>query len=236
MRDPRTGSIFAPRVLIGLALIIMGVLFTLDNFGFDDIWDLFWFYGWPALLMVVGLSKVLWSGGRGGRGTGLLIFAVGLLLLLGDDRLGVLRFEFWDLLPVVFVIIGLSVLWRGLFGRREADVAAEDAQVINSVAVMGGSRRTTATADFLGGDLVAVMGGVEIDLSRASIGAQAAVIDAFAMWGGVEIKVPKDWQVTSQGLPLLGAFEDNTEPPVDPRGRLIIKGFAIMGGVEVKNG
>ncbi len=233
MRDPRKGSIVAPRVLIGLALIVMGVLFTLDNFGFDDVWDLFWFYGWPALLIVVGLSKLL---GSGGRGVGLMIVAVGVLLLLGDDRLGILRFEFWDLLPVAFVVIGLSVLWRGLFGRRNADVTPEDAKVINSVAVMGGSRRTTATDDFQGGDLVAVMGGVEIDLSRASIGPQAAVIDAFAMWGGVEIKVPRDWQVTSQGLPLLGAFEDNTEPPADPRGRLILKGFAIMGGVEVKNG
>ena len=30
----------------------------------------------------------------------------------------------------------------------------------------------------------------------------------FALWGGVEVKVPPTWRVTVTGLPLLGGFED----------------------------
>ena len=54
--------------------------------------------------------------------------------------------------------------------------------------------------------------------------------------GGIEIRVPDDWRVTLSGVPVLGAFEDKThavgsEPPKN----LIIKGYAVMGGVEIKN-
>ena len=30
-------------------------------------------------------------------------------------------------------------------------------------------------------------------------------------------------------------FEDKTRPPVQPAGRLIIRGTAVMAGIEVKN-
>ena len=80
------------------------------------------------------------------------------------------------------------------------------------------------------------MGGCEVDLRQASIMNGPAVIDAFALWGGVEIKVPKDWSVTVKGIPVIGAYEDSTEPPaVDTGQHLVVKGFAIMGGIEVTN-
>ena len=34
---------------------------------------------------------------------------------------------------------------------------------------------------------------------------------------------------------LLGGIEDKTVPPANPAKRLVIEGYAIMGGVEVKN-
>jgi hypothetical protein len=79
------------------------------------------------------------------------------------------------------------------------------------------------------------MGGHEIDLRPAKISAGPAVIDLFVWWGGVEIRVPPDWKVTNEALPLLGGVEDNTVAPQEARGHLILKGTVIMGGVEVKN-
>ncbi|MCP4562556.1 MAG: cell wall-active antibiotics response protein, partial [Bosea sp.] len=110
-------------------------------------------------------------------------------------------------------------------------------------AILGGATRTSNSADFRGGDMVAFMGGCDINLRQARIAQSPAVIDAFAFWGGVEIKVPEQWSVSVRGVPLLGGYEDNTRPPLaedelaadEPRQELIIKGFAIMGGVEIKN-
>lgn len=229
MSDERKQWAITPRVVLGICLILLGVLFTLENLGFGDIWSY-----WPVLLIAVGASKLLWPASGSSRSTGFVLLAIGLIFLLDENHLGILDFEFWDLFPLVFVLIGISIVWRGLLGRK-AEALPEDQATINAVAVLGGSRRTTTSEDFRGGDLVAFMGGVELDLRGAKIGPEPAVIDAFAFWGGVDIKVPPDWTITMRGVPLLGGYEDSTEPPEEPQGRLIVKGFAIMGGVEVKN-
>ena len=51
------------------------------------------------------------------------------------------------------------------------------------------------------------MGGCEIDLRHASIDGEA-VIDIFALWGGVELRVPPDWTVVSRVTPILGGVDD----------------------------
>jgi predicted membrane protein len=80
------------------------------------------------------------------------------------------------------------------------------------------------------------MGGCEIDLRQASIQGEEAVISTFAMWGGIKIKVPPTWNVIVQGIPFLGGFDDKSAKPADHSAkRLIVKGTAIMGGVEVTN-
>jgi hypothetical protein len=92
------------------------------------------------------------------------------------------------------------------------------------------------TQDFKGGNAVAIMGGAKIDLREASIAQGEAVIDVVAFWGGIEIKVPEDWIVSPQVFPFMGGFDDRTgPPPTGSRKRLVVRGLAFMGGVEVKH-
>ena len=78
------------------------------------------------------------------------------------------------------------------------------------------------------------MGGVELDLRGASIQSEA-VLNLWATWGGIVIKIPADWSVVNRSTALMGGIEDKSfSPPVATK-RLIITGTAIMGGVEIKN-
>ena len=80
------------------------------------------------------------------------------------------------------------------------------------------------------------MGRCEIDLRTASIMTPfQPVLEVFAMWGGVEIKVPTDWTIVSQVDPIMGGYEDDTLPPREASKRLVIRGLVIMGGIEVTN-
>ena len=65
----------------------------------------------------------------------------------------------------------------------------------------------------------------------------AAVLDVFAMWGGIEITVPEGWQVDLRLVPLLGGFEDRTRPVGTGAGGslLVIRGTVVMAGGEVHN-
>ena len=101
---------------------------------------------------------------------------------------------------------------------------------------MGGIVRNNDSQNFKGGELTAVMGGCEIDLRRASIAGGEAQIEIFAFWGGVEIKVPEDWSVTNKVVPIMGGIDDKSVPPKGgATKRLILTGYAIMGGAEIKN-
>jgi hypothetical protein len=102
-------------------------------------------------------------------------------------------------------------------------------------ALMAGVRRQV-TGAFAGAEATAIMGGVELDLRYAQMDGDQVTIDTFALWGGIEIWVPPHWNIVSQGLPLMASFEDKTHVTNPGHGpRLVIRGVAVMGSVEIKN-
>ncbi len=228
-----------PQLVFGLLIILLGVLFTLDNLNILEVGDYIRF--WPLALMALGTAKFFESNRPPSQLAGVLFFGIGSLFLL--QNLHVIRFHLWVLWPLVLVIIGGGMLWQAIMRERIADADSDSA--ISAVAILSGVERTFNSQDFRGGDLTAIMGGCEIDLRQASIKENQAVLNVFAMWGGIEIRVPEDWVIILHGIPLLGGFGDSTRlravgDPAHPaaaasRKRLVIKGFVIMGGVEVKN-
>jgi predicted membrane protein len=73
-----------------------------------------------------------------------------------------------------------------------------------------------------------------LDLRGSSIQAEA-VLNVFTLMGGITLKVPPDWTVALNGTPIMGGFDEKTTPAPNSSKRLIIRGYAIMGGVEVRN-
>ena len=54
--------------------------------------------------------------------------------------------------------------------------------------------------------------------------------------GGFEILVPTTWSVDVEVTPFMGGYDDKTQPPASANGpRLRIRGFVMMGGLDVKN-
>jgi predicted membrane protein len=125
--------------------------------------------------------------------------------------------------------------WSKEITAPAADPSKADDSIIDISALLGGFQRRIVSQDFKGGEVTAIMGGVELDLRQASITSGDAVINVFAMCGGITIKVPPDWSVVLQGTPILGGFDERTNAPHDSTKRLVIKGYAIMGGLDVKN-
>lgn len=222
---------FTPQLLVGLMVIGIGVLFTLDNLGIAR-WDHYVLRYWPVGLIAIGVLKL--SQARDGRGTlgGFLFALAGTWLLL--EHTALVRISFIDLWPMLLVFLGVYLVWQGVAGPR-LRASADTNATISAMAILGGVMRGNNSRAFKGGDLTAIMGGCEIDLRQASIEGEA-VLEIFAIWGGIEIRVPEDWTVVSRVVPLLGGFEDKTRPPQTAIAkRVIIRGFIMMAGVEVKN-
>lgn len=82
------------------------------------------------------------------------------------------------------------------------------------------------------------MGGFEVDLRQAELSPDGARVEVFVMMGGVDFKVPENWNVVLKVTPILGGteFKAHMPTPTEAGNRtLTISGVVIMGGVEVKN-
>ena len=57
---------------------------------------------------------------------------------------------------------------------------------------------------------MALFGGVELDMRHAKISTEGCKIHATALFGGVEIIVPDDWNVIITGTPIFGGIENKS--------------------------
>jgi hypothetical protein len=218
-----------PRLIIGFGILVLGLLWTLDNLNILESEPITrW---WPVVLIIIGASQLMDR--RTIRGGPLVLIIIGTVLTL--RRAHLIYVDIGDLVPLFIALLGAKLVWEALTRGRAAGASPDDDSVIHAFAMMSGVRRQSTARDFRGGDANAIMGGVDLDLRNAQIAPnQRVIIDAFAFWGGVEIKVPPHWRVDGQVLPLMGSFEDKTVPAGDGP-TVLIRGTAIMGAVEVKN-
>ena len=226
-----TGVRLTPQLLFGLLVIGAGVLFTLDNLGFVHAEDFVRF--WPLCLLAIGGLK-LWQA-RHGSGTvaGVFFLILGTWLLL--EELTVFRIHFNDLWPLILVFLGSYLVWQGLSVRASKRPGEDGSSMVSAMAILGAVNRGSSSKAFRGADLTAIMGGCELDLRNAAVNGDA-VIDVFALWGGIEIRVPDDWTIDSHIVPVMGGVEEKTRAhPGDPAHRVTLRGFAIMSGIEIKN-
>ena len=236
--SPRRPRLTA-QVMLGFLIIVAGVLFTLDNLDILDARDYIQY--WPAGLVALGLVK-LRHAVRTGQGWfgGLVFTLLGLWMLVA--RIVYFTINASALMPLVLVALGGYMVWRGFGGTPRRPQPSDGQAHFSALAVMGGISRRSNSQAFQGADLTAVMGGCEIDLRQASIvPGTEAVIDVFAWWGGIELRVPDDWTVVPRVLPLMGGVEDKSRAPVTfqdkppAEKRLVVRGVVVMGGVVIKN-
>jgi hypothetical protein len=211
------------RLAWGLVLLTVGVLFWLDRIDYLNARD--YIHYWPIAVIVIGLAHLpqrRWFGAAVWTG-------VGVLFLLRE--LGVSTFAYWKLIglwPLLITFAGVTLIRQALRRRPPGTM-------FSATAVMAGNILHVGSQEFAGADLVAVMGGCDVDLSSVKAPRGDIEIYALAFWGGIEIRVPRGWRVENRVAEILGGFEDKTVPSADNAPRLIVRGSAIMGGIEVKH-
>lgn len=222
------------QVMLGLGVIALGLLFLLDNLGIIEARQAWNF--WPVLVIIVGVVNLFDAKTPNQRLMFGLIILFGVVLTL--SRMGFAIFTVRTFWPVLLIVLGGSVVYKALHGRRLIDPSLkmiEDADaLINITAVLGGVDRRINTTALRGGEITAVMGGCVLDLRSSSIEGEA-VINVFALMGGITLKCPPDWTIVLEGTPILGGFDERTISPPNNAKRLVVRGYAIMGGVEVRN-
>ena len=221
------------RIFWGLILIVVGGLFLLDRFGGFDFGYMISTY-WPAIFIILGLSILVSSGFRRPI-AGLFFILLGVFFLL-------------DQLDILAMTSGTtsgprpsSSSGSGSSSGRRCGTGAEKFPEIRDndidiVAAFSGIKRRVESQTFRGGRAAAMFGGAELDLTGATLADGKATVELTAIFGGVDIRVPKEWRVVLDAVPILGGVDDKRHavPAAEAKATLFVKATAIFGGVTIK--
>jgi len=219
------GNRINPAVLNGGALIVVGVLLLLDQM------NIITFNFWALVFVVAGLLKIVQSSDSSGRLWGGLLLFGGVAIEL--DALGKVQFRLDRMWPVFVIAAGLILIWRAY--QQPTESGGILSPHLNVFAILGGGEYRIRAKNFRGGDLVAFMGGFDVDLRDADIEGSEATINVNALMGGGVIRVPETWAVSMRVAAFMGGHSLKAREGTQPTKTLIVKGLAIMGGIEVRN-
>ena len=233
------------RLIFGIIVIIIGVLFLLDNvatqFNLGGLTQ--W---WPSLLVLLGIWWLISNKFRR-LFMPLALIVVGVLLQLSQLDIGI---DFWDYWPLILIAVGIAIL-AGSMRRRnrrhrnsstshnaspiiDVDVSAyEDADDATLHAVVGSQDRTIS-GDFHSASINVVMGSGSLDLRNARIVNKPATLEASVVMGEVKVRVPNEWNIRIANSSQMGDTKDarrsqnNSDTP-----DLIINGSVTMGSLQI---
>ena len=222
------------RILWGLVFIVLGVVVALN--ALDIINFNIFFNGWWTFIIIIPCFIGLFDGTKENKLGNIIGILVGVVLLLVAQ--GLLRFDivFKLFIPAVLVIIGLYLLFGNVFRSKVTDKLRElKKESGNGEAICATFSEQFVTKNdekFENATVDAVFGSVVLDLSKAKI-KDEAVITASAIFGGIDIIVPKDVEVKIKSTPIFGGVS-NTTKTKDAKKVIYIDALALFGSVEVK--
>jgi predicted membrane protein len=223
------------RIFAGILLICIGVIFLLSNTGRMDFGDFLSTY-WPLILIFIGLWH-LFSRSFQNAGLGILLIAIGAFFLL--VKFGLLGGRTWAYFwPLLIIAAGLWLLFRPArfrgFKGKIPEIKDDD---MGAFAVFSGIKRRFESERFRGGKATAIFGGMEIDLTQVKLADNQATVALTAIFGGIDLFVPREWKVVVDSNAILGGVDDKHSPasgaPVRPI--LYVRATAILGGIDIKN-
>ena len=219
----------------GLVIIALGVVLLLNQFGLLPLRIVLHF--WPTVLIVVGIIKLLAGDNRGDRVVGAVLIGVG--AVWQTNALGLTHITWGQAWPLVIILVGVLFILYSMSDHGDHNRKFTSDPDAGSFYIFGGGERQVNAKDFRGSKMFAVFGGYELDLVHADMEGTEAYIEANAVFGGGEIRIPMNWKVVVQGMGIFGGYNDKTHyvqtDPSAPVKTLYVRGVAVFGGIEVKN-
>lgn len=240
---------------VGIVFLILGVILLSKTLG---LYVPAWITSWPMWLIAIG---VFTGAKRDFKDpSSYILIIIGVIFLSGKI---IPNMDVHDFLwPVAIIGLGLYMIigkkkitnWGGTSGT-EPDNLTWDKRVgpdnepippgasiddyFDIVSIFGGVKKNIVSKNFLGGEIVAIMGGAEVNLSQADIVSPRVELELTQIFGGTKIIIPPHWKVSSDLVAVFGGIEDKRpfipNVSITDEKHLIIKGTSIFGGIDIRS-
>jgi predicted membrane protein len=221
---------------LGIIIILFGIGALFQQLGLFDLGEIISMW-WPLILIGAGISQL--SKSPVSKTSGITLVVIGALFQLKKFDIitvSLMRF-FW---PAIIIAIGVSMLVPKTIKKENHEFSKSkiDEDVVDNLALFSGVKTRNISKNFRGGSLVALFGGIDLDLRDAYILNEGARLDVTAAFGGVNIIVPPEWKVVVKGIPVFGGWSNKTRGKnyVNPEAPVLtLQCFVAFGGVDIKN-
>ena len=221
-------------IMWGLVLIIVGVIIAGNSLNIISV-DLF-FDGWWTLFIIIPCTIGLITDKE--KTAPLIGLIVGVLLLLACQK--VIGFDlFWKILiPIIIILCGLKIIFRTIFGGKICENFDELSKKIEKdgtvTAIFSGQNLNSNDQEFKGSNLQAIFGSIELDL-RGAIIKEDVVIEATAIFGGIEIIASDDINVVLKSNSVFGGADNKKDGlKKEKKHTVYVNATCIFGGLDIK--
>lgn len=222
------------KIIWGIVLVAAGIIFALNALNVTNI-DIF-FDGWWTLFIIIPSVIGLFTDKN--KTGSIICLAVGVLLLLGAQD--VIAFDtVWRLaLPIIVIGIGINLIFGGIIGgkisKRIKEIESDKTEKPSGFAIFSGHKMNYDAQIFEGAELNAIFGGVECDLRGALI-ERDCVINASAIFGGIDVFLPEGVNVKVSSNSIFGGVSDKKHKNSDSNAVTVyINATCMFGGVDIK--
>lgn len=212
------------RKLWGIVLIIVGIIFALNALDITNI-DIF-FDGWWTLFIIVPSFIGLFNDSEKAGNIIGLVFGVFLLLCCQ----GILDFDliFKLGLPIVLILIGLSFIFKDSIKKNKIPNKKNDIDYVSTFS----AQKINFEEEFKGCNLEAIFGGIKLDLTDCKI-KDESVINACAIFGGVDIIVPVNVNVVVKSTSIFGGISNKHINNKENKKTIYIDATCLFGGIDL---
>ncbi len=137
---------------------------------------------------------------------------------------------------VAFLVVQVAAWVVARMTARRLEKGDEDSDEFRIAAIMGGRSFHSHASRLSSGEVIAGMGGIDLDLRDAMLDPRGATLDLNAVMGGIQVVVPEGWVIDLDAESVAGRVDTNVTPAEDLPGdapRLKIHATTRMGGALV---
>lgn len=231
------------RAIIGSLLIILGLLFILDNYNVLDYDISYYVFRWESFLIFIGIVLVV---SDSNSSTGVVLIAIAVFFLSMDSfnfAFSEFIYAYW---PILVILFGFYILYQ-----RSEDKKQEEKDVLKIVAENTTDndstllKRTTIFSDesisitsdkFSLSNCFLLFSSLKFFFNSKQTN-KSILLNNTLILSELELIIPSNWKVIDKSVNILGELKDyrrNIEPSSEKNITVIIKGAIILGSIKIR--
>ena len=218
--------------------IFWGIFFIIIGIGYGgdalNIWHFTVFFtGWWTFFIIIPSLISLIQ--KGYSTSDLVALLVGIILLLSRRDIINLSIIGKLLFPAILIFIGLSIIFKDVFKDRKyfKKNITYKGDPTEQYAIFSGNKQRIS-GNFLGARVNAIFGGYTLDLRNAVVD-QDIIINATAIFGGIDIFIPEGVIVRTSTVPIFGGVTNRVSDPKEVNPPVIlVNSVCMFGGINIK--